>query len=234
MFASGAMPTQDAPTLLWLDDACAALENADARLESQAAGITRTLRFRAHNVGRWAGQTAELDLATLDGQVQLAGRNGAGKTTIMAWRGPAMGFGECANRGSAAAYALMGESWVETEFEAGGHVFRSRVEMTRRLISRGANKGKEDSTPPRGFLWRDGVPYVAGKITSFYETIASFVHGPDHRFYITAYHAQRTAELNTKAPVSFGESHPKDRDQLFRASPPPGGPPGAQRATGAR
>lgn len=207
MFEAGAVPMPDAATLAWLDDACARLTSECASEGEQAVGITRYTRFAAHNIGRWHGQTVELDLSTVEGLVRLAGSNGAGKTTIMSWLGPALGYGECVNRGDVIAYGTDSAGWVEVDFEAGGSEWRARVELRPHL-----KNGKK-----RGYLWCNGqlVEGIEGKITAFHEYLETRIYGGKDRFLMTRYHGQRTAAVATSAPVSFGEAAPTDRAKLF-------------------
>jgi len=106
----------------------------------------------------WDGlREIEVDFAGRNGLVAFAGENGGGKSTLLE---NLHHYPQLVSRDGALWSHVLGRD-AEKEFVSTfmGHEYRSLIKMD-------ADQGKQE-----GYLWRDGVPMVNGKISAYKEAV---------------------------------------------------------------
>ncbi len=131
----------------------------------------------------------ELDLSGIDGLVALTGRNGAGKTTLLEQMQP---FPQVVSRPNPALknHVYLRDSEKDLSFRLNGHDYRALVKID-------AQSGRSE-----GYLWKDGIPTVDGKISSFTSAIEALLGSPD-LFFNSVFAAQGSAKLSDIKPADF-------------------------------
>ena len=129
-----------------------------------------------------------LDLSSLSGLVALDGPNGRGKTTVLDCFSP---YRSLASRaGALKHHVFLRDSHKELTFSLGGHEYRT-------LIKVDAHNGKSE-----GYIWRDGVSEITGKIPE-YDAYINELIGSKELFFNSVFAAQNAAKLNDLTPAEL-------------------------------
>jgi exonuclease SbcC len=160
----------------------------------------RPLSLRLKGITRFA-DPLDLDLTSApEGLIALVGGNGAGKTTLLDCLGPAPLFRALSTRaGSLKDHCTARDAVVELEVAFAGRRYRHRVQVDPDFS---AGRGKEEA-----FLFEDGVPLCAGRVTDYDELIER-IYPPKAVFFASAFAAQ-----NRKG--NFLELDMRGRKDLF-------------------
>jgi len=170
-------------------------------------------RITIENYSRWRNRRAIIDLDVYGpGAIQLAGRNGAGKTTILTALLAAM-LGEDPHTADIDRKAHTGRAVIEVEHTFAGHRWRHRLEIKRSKKNDGKQKFEHV-----GFVWRDGEALAEfsgpGKWTA-YKAHNLALLGSQEFFYTTAYSVQRAAPLNNRVPTSLAQCTPEQSEKIL-------------------
>lgn len=122
-----------------------------------------------------------LDLRDLAGLIAFEGQNGSGKTTVLENLHP---FNQLASReGALYQHVLSRKAEKELSFSYGGAHFRT-------LLKIDCQSGKSE-----GFIWKDGISEVNGKISAYARYIQDLLGSPN-LFFSSVFCAQNSKKLS--------------------------------------
>jgi DNA repair exonuclease SbcCD ATPase subunit len=123
----------------------------------------------------------DLDLSKLSGLIALAGKNGNGKSTCMELLSPYRAFPS--RPGALKNHVFLRDSFKDLSFELGGDIYRTLVKID------------AESDRSEGFIWKNGVPQVDGKVTSYDRYLGKLL-GSANLFYNSVFCAQNADKLS--------------------------------------
>lgn len=145
----------------------------------------RKLKLRLRNmIGIKKGLGVDeisLDLSQISGLIALAGKNGAGKSSVLESLQP---YARLASRDGALQHHFFGKN-AEKEFS-----FEFNGDQYKTLIKIDAEAGKTE-----GYLWKNGVSEVDGKISNYNKYIKALIGSPE-LFFNSSFCSQNSKKLN--------------------------------------
>lgn len=130
----------------------------------------------------------QLDLSGLSGLVALDGTNGAGKTTVLENLQPLRCL--ASRKGALSNHVYLRDSEKEISFSYGGDVYRT-------LIKIDAESGRQE-----GFIWRNGVSLVNGKVRDYDRSFGELL-GSQNLFFNSIFCAQDSERINELTTSQF-------------------------------